>query len=134
MTQPLPYARQSVLGALGADAAVVALIPADRHYPTKTPSRPVKPWLRSGVAEGETIQFGCWKGEAVHGSIHVFVGQTDTILDPETWCGEAVGAIKEAIELLPDCFVDRTTVIPDTAEPDVMHGIVFWRLDALQAT
>lgn len=128
---PTTHARQTVLAALKAESAVTARIPAARIYPSKTPNTPVKPFARYGASDDTPERYSGWRGGDVSSALHVFVAQSEAIPDPEAWCGDTVGAIADAIDALPDCIVERTQVIPDAEEPDVMHGIVFFTMKAL---
>lgn len=131
MAEPIPYTRQTVIARLKADPTVTARIPAARLYPTKTPNAPVKPFGRYGVTDAENDSYSGWEGDEVSGAYHVFVGASVEIPDPEAWCGETVGIIKRSLNGLPDCVADHTQVIPDAEEPDVMHGLVYFRMKAL---
>lgn len=130
---PTVYARQTILAALKADAAVTARIPAARLYPAKTTNAPVKPFGRYGTATSEPDRYSCWRGGDVSGAYHVFAGVAAGIPDPEAWTGETVDAIAEAIDAVEDCHVVRTQVLPDPEEADVWHGLVFFEMKALAA-
>ena len=132
MPEPIPYTRQTILTALRADPAVTARIPAARLYPTKTVNKPTKPFGRYGASDAEDDPYSGWEGDDVSGAYHVFAGVSDAIPDPEAWCGEIVGLIKKCLNRIPECIVERTQVIPDPEEPDVMHGIVFFTMKALE--
>jgi hypothetical protein len=131
MVSPTLHARQTILTALKADAAVTARIPAARLYPAKTPKAPAKPFGRYGTALAETDDYSCWEGEDVSGVYHVFAGASASMPDPEAWVADTVAAIKASIKALPDCHVPRTQVLPDPEEADVWHGVVFFEMKAL---
>lgn len=131
MISPTKYARQTILAALKADATVTALIPAARIFPAKTPSAPIKPFGRYGTATSEPQRASCWRGGEVSGAYHVFVGTSSTIHDPESWTGDVVDAMAEAIDGIPDCHVVRTQVLPDPDEADVWHGLIQWEMMAM---
>lgn len=131
MISPTTHARRTILAALKADATVTGFIPAARIYPPKTPNGPTKPFSRYGASFAEPARASCWSGGGVRGTVHVFVGQSGTILDPEAFTGDAVDAMAEAIDGIEDCFVERTQVFADADEPDDYHGIVFFRMDAM---
>jgi hypothetical protein len=128
---PTTYARQTILAALKADTAVTAMVPKASIYPAKAPNPPDYPFIRYGSADALPQRAAGWKGGDVSGAVHVFVGQSDSIPDPEAWCGDAVDAMAEAIDAIEDCYCDRTQVIPDAEEPDIMHGLVFFTMKAL---
>jgi hypothetical protein len=134
MLSPTTLAQKAVIAALKADAAVIALVPAARIYPPKTPSGPTKPFIRYGSAGAEPERLSGIRGGVVAGAVHVFVGVTDDILDPGQFAGDAADAIAEAIDAVDNAFVERTQVMPDAAEPDVVHGIVWFRFTAAEFT
>lgn len=123
---PTVEARGIILPALKASAAVTALIPATKLYPTKTPSNPVKPFGRYGAESVEPVRAACWRGGDVQGAYHVWVGVTSTILDAKVYCERCVAAIADVIDDLPDCNVDRTQIFEDTEESDIWHGVVLY--------
>lgn len=126
---PTNHVQDTILDALKTSNAVTALVP--RLYPSKTPNNPTKPFGRYGSVDAFPSRPSGWRGGDVSGAYHVFVGVSDTISDPTTFCGAATDAIAEAIDSIPDCRVDRTQIIPDSAEPDVLHGTVFFTFTAL---
>lgn len=121
---PTLAARSSILEAIQTDAAVTALIPAARLYPSKTPNNPVKPFGRYGAEAVEPVRASCWKGGAVAGAYHVWAAVTPAIPDPKTFTELAVAAIADALDAMPDCYVDRTLLLEDTDEADLWHGVV----------
>lgn len=130
---PTTYTRNTILTALKAAATVTARIPSARLYTEKTSSTPTKPFGRYGSATAEPDRYSCWSGGDVSGAYHIFVKADSAlgIYDPGNWTGDTVDAITEVIDALPDCYVERTQVLPDPAEADVYHGIVFFRMKAL---
>ena len=126
---PTKHIRETILTALKADAATVALVP--RLYPTKTPNAAQRPFGRYGTSDGLPERAAGWSGASVSSIYHVFVGRTDSVPDPESYCSDAVDAVADVIDSLAGCFVDRTQVIPDTAEPDAHHGLVYFTYTAL---
>ncbi|WP_167706612.1 tail completion protein gp17 [Sphingobium fuliginis] len=128
---PTFYVRQTILTALQADAGVLAFIPADSLYPSKTPNNPAKPFGRYGAETNEPMRPSGWRGGEVSTAYHVWVGVTDAIPDPKTYCEQSVDAIAEAIDALPDCTVERTQLLEDASEPDLWHGVVQFTFTAL---
>lgn len=126
---PTKHTRETILTSLQADPAIVALVP--RLYPTKTPNKPERPFGRYGASDGLPERASGWRGGSVSSIYHVFVGKAGNIPDPETYCADAVDAIAEVVDGLAGCFVDRTQVIPDTAEADAHHGLVYFTYTAL---
>jgi len=121
---PTKQSREAILAALTADPDVVALVP--RLYPSKTPNKPTKPFGRYGSSDDRPLRPSGWRGGAVSAAYHVFVGVNSAILDPDSYCSDAVAAVAEALDRLPGCIVDRTQIIPDGEEPDTVHGLVFF--------
>ena len=128
---PTFHVRETMLAAIQADAAVVALIPAGSLYPSKTPNNPTKPFGRYGAETNIPVRPSGWRGGEVSGAYHVWVGVTDAIPDPKTYCEQCVEAVAEVIDALPDCYVERTQLLPDDAEPDLWHGVIQFAFTAL---
>jgi hypothetical protein len=128
---PTTYARQTILAALKADSAVTAMVPKASIYPAKTPNNPGKPFIRYGSASVQPQRASCWAGGDVSGAVHLFVGQSGAIHDPEAFAGDALDAIAEALDAIEDCHVERTQLLPDAEEPDIMHGIAFFTVKAM---
>ncbi|WP_159975880.1 MULTISPECIES: DUF3168 domain-containing protein [unclassified Novosphingobium] len=129
---PTLIARQTILDAIQADVTVIALIPAAQLYPSKTPNNPVKPFGRYGAESTEPVRASCWRGGAVSGAYHAWVGRTATIPDPKTYCELAMAAIADVLDALPDCYVDRTQMLESTDEPDLWHGLVQFTFTAVE--
>jgi Protein of unknown function (DUF3168) len=118
--------RQAILPALKANSAITAIVPADRIYPSKTPSAIVYPFIRYGQSSLTPHSLSCWKAGTVSGSVHCFVQASDVILDPDAKCGDLAEAIADCIGGINEGFAASVQVIPDSDEPDVYHGIVFF--------
>lgn len=126
---PTKFVRETILKALQNSAQVTSLVP--RLYPTKTPNKPIKPFGRYGSSDDTPSRPSGWIGGEVSAAYHVFVAKGGDILDPESHCADAVSAVADTIDSLPNCIVDRTQTLPDGDEPDAHHGLIFFTYSAI---
>lgn len=132
MTSPANHARDTILAATQADAGAIGFVPADRQFPNKTPSAPAKPYSRMGPVNSDIERLSGWDGAQCDGAVHIFVGESPAIPDPESFANDAVATFRDVMDGLAFCIVDRTIVMRDREEGDVYHGIVFYRYDAVE--
>lgn len=130
---PTSDARSAVVRALKASADVTALVPADRIYPNKTANRPARPYIRLGPMASTPTRSSGRQGGTIDAIVHVFVGSTSSIKDPERVCGNIVDAVAVTLEALASTFVVRTSNIPDAGEADLWHGTVLYELTLEEA-
>lgn len=128
---PTIEARSIVIKALKAAPSVTAKIPADRLYPTVTPASPAKPFGRYGVESVDPFRASCWRGGSVDGSYHVFVNKAADIPDPKAYAEQAIAAIADVLDGLPDCHVERTQMMEGT-DADSWHGVVMFTMTLVE--
>lgn len=130
--------RGAVIAALKADAALIALVPAGRIYPNKTPADVAWPFVKLGVLMNSPARYDCGGGGDVTGAVHVFVKKTASILDPEAATyriNKEIVRILDGLDLVVDgsdlgCHVTLSQVMEDGAEADAYHGLVSIRVSA----
>ena len=130
--------RGAVIAALKADAALIALVPAGRIYPNKTPADVAWPFIKLGVLMNSPTRYDCGGGGDVTGAVHVFVKKTASILDPEAATyriNKEVVRVLDGLDLVVDgsdlgCHVTLSQVMEDGAEADAYHGLVSIRVSA----
>ena len=130
--------RGVVLKATKADAALVALIPATRHYPSVTPADVVWPFIRHGTVQ-ELPQRHDGENGTVYGSvaltaIHVFAKASAAIPDPQAFCVTVCGHMARILENIDGAVINgesalsihvrQAETIPDGDEAGAWHGIV----------
>lgn len=64
-------------------------------------------------------------------SYHVFVNKASDIPDPKAYAESAIAAIADALDAMPDCYVDRTQMIQGD-EADSWHGFVQFTYTAIE--
>lgn len=99
------------------------MIPAARLYAATPPASPIKPFGRYGVESVDPFRASCWRGGTVDGSYHVFVNKAPGIGDPKAYAEQAIAAIADVLDALPDCYVERTQMM-ESDEADSWHGVV----------
>jgi len=131
-----PFIGPAVLVALGADAAVVALVPAARHYSMQRPPNPVWPFIAYGTPIAAPFVASCLDGTAVTVAVHNYAVTTGT--GAGTVGGEeaaakinaAVAAALDGLALELDTPYPATAhltwtgsqVMQDGTEADKFHG------------
>jgi hypothetical protein len=120
--------RQMILPALKGNSAITAIVPSARIYPSKTPSALIYPFIRYGAVSFQPESPSCSHGGIVSGSVHCFVNSGDA----EAICGDLASLIEDCLNETADTFGTSVQILPDAAEPDVWHGIVFFDCLALE--
>lgn len=125
--------RGAVIAAFKADAALTALVPAGRIYPSKTPANVAWPFIKLGVLMNSPTRYDCGGGGDVTGAVHVFVKGSASILDPEArtyQINKEIVRVLDGIDIvLADDLslgftVTLSQVMEDGAEADAYHGVV----------
>lgn len=126
--------RGKIIAALKGDAALTAIVPAARIYPSKSPAEVVFPFIRVPMLTGTIFQADCSSGSDQSGVIHNFTKLSASVLDPEAQAatinrhiarilGDVEGVdLGDGLDL--SIHVVQTQVLEDGAEADAYHGIV----------
>lgn len=125
---PFLSARGTIIAALKADTALIAVVPASRIWPSKTPPSPTWPFIRLDSLNAVPARYDCAEGSEITGTVHFFSKASATVLDPEAEAASVCDLIAAALEGIEECHVESAQVIPDAAEADAYHGIVRFRL------
>jgi len=130
---PTIYARQKVIAALKADAALTAIVPAARIYPQKTPDQPTFPFIRMGALSFVPVRGDGGAGGQVTGAVHCFTKASATTPDAEVQAATIQRRMAEVIEAMNDIdasglqlsvHVTGGQLLMDSAEADCFHGLV----------
>lgn len=136
--------RGAVLSETKADAALTALVPAARHYPSVTPAGVVWPFIRHGTVQELPQRHdgidGTVLGSVALSAVHVFVKADAGIPDPQAFATTVTGHIarilegmeRETINGEPALSIKVTQVetLPDGDEAGAWHGIVSYEASA----
>lgn len=117
--------RQKVVGALKADAALTAMVPAARIYPDTLPGTVVWPYVNVGALIDTPFRADCADGSEVTGAVHVFVkAQPGTINDPQMFAITVNRHVARVLEAMDDTHVTQAQEMRDGAEASARHGFV----------
>ena len=122
--------RGKIIAALKSDAELVAIVPASRVYPGKSPASPTWPFIRVPILAGTFDGLG----SSQSGVVHCFTKLSATNPDPEAQAatinrhiarilGEIDG-IDVGDDLEAGIHVRQTQTLADPVEADAYHGIV----------
>lgn len=122
-----------IVAALKADAALNAIVPAARVFPSKTPAALTWPFIRIGDHINTPNRLDGGSGGDVSGVVHCFTKASTSTPDAQKQARQInahIARIIDATEALQadeldvSIHVTLTQVIPDAAEADAFHGIV----------
>lgn len=132
--------RGKIIAALKSDADLIAIVPAARIYPSKTPSTVVWPFIRVPMLTGTVAEFDGGSGSEQSGVIHCFTKLATGNPDPEAQAAtinrhmvRILGGIDDVDLGQGEAMginVVQTQVLMDPAEADAFHGIVSVRATA----
>jgi len=127
---PTVEARSAIIAALKLAPTVTSLVPASRLY-TVPPANPVKPFGRYGIDGSEPFRAAGWRGGDVDGSFDVVVSKATAISDPRAYAAQAIAAIAEILDAMPDCNVDRTVMV-ESSEADTWRAVVYFTISIVE--
>lgn len=132
--------RGKIIAALKSDSALIAIVPAARIYPSKSPASPVFPFIRVPMLIGAVAEFDGGSGSDQSGVIHCFTKLGTPVPDPEAQAATINRHIVRIVSQIDDVdlgdgeslgvHATQTQVIEDSAEADAYHGIVSVRATA----
>lgn len=136
--------RGAVLSATKADAQLIVLVPAPRHYPAVTPADVVWPFIRHGTVQELPQRHDGLTGP-VYGSlaisaVHTFVKQSAEIPDAQAYATKCAGHIARVLEEMSGVTINgesalsiavrQCETIPDGDEAGAWHSIVSYEASA----
>lgn len=95
-----PFVRPAILRLLAAAPEVVALVPADRHYPGQRPPKPPWPFIAYGQPITVPFQASCLDGSTVSPAIHAYAATTGEGDDTVPGEDMAQAIIRVVVEVL----------------------------------
>lgn len=132
--------RGKIIAALKSDATLIAIVPAARIYPGKSPASPTFPFIRVPILTGTVAELDGGSGSEQSGVIHCFTKLATSVPDPEAQAATINRHITRILSQIDDVdlgdgeslgvHVVQTQVIEDSAEADAYHGIVSVRATA----
>lgn len=132
--------RGKIIAALKSDSTLIAIVPAARIYPGKSPASPTFPLIRVPILTGTVAELDGGSGSEQSGVIHCFTKLATSVLDPEAQAATINRHIVRIVSQIDDVdlgdgeslgvHVVQTQVIEDSAEADAYHGIVSVRATA----
>jgi hypothetical protein len=118
--------RQAIVTHLKADAALLALVPADRIFGEQPGALPDRPFVRYGEDESRPRRSSCWDGATVDFPVHAF--SADKFTDEVKAMSAAISAALDGlvIELSPAITARLqwlgSQVMRDGGDPNAWHG------------
>lgn len=136
LTGPL---KSAIIGHLKGNAALTALVPAERIYPMAVPAKPAWPFIRYGSPITGGFEAQCWSGSASRVTLHAFA-ETAAAYAGEDRALEIAAAIVEAMKTFAPptlgvvaCEYQQTRYIMEDDEASRWHAIVEFNVTVVEA-
>ncbi len=127
-------AREYLVEALRADAALTALLPAERIYGELVPAKPTWPFIRVEPPISAPDRATCLDGSTEQFAIHCFTkgGSADACFIIRGAIIKALDGVCERINAGAnriDIIYNGAQMLRDTAEAEAWHGIANFQVD-----